>query len=257
MMRIGQFSKREALSFGWGIVKRHLGYFLLLYLLYAVVIYLPINLVRFVPRPSGTFQLPLMVFLELGIRISLAILMVASSLGFARIGLKLCDNEPVRLWDLFSVSWRQIFRYFLASFAVGLLVGLVYLPLIIPVAFSLVGRRYLPVLGIASILSLPLAVLGIIVSIRFSKFPYFIVDSNAGSFQALKGSWVLTKHATWDLFLFMGLLLFVNVLGALTFGVGLLATLPTTLVAHAFVYRKLQAGQQILASADFVQPSSL
>lgn len=150
-----RFSKREALAFGWDTMKHHFRFFLLVYLIYGLVIYVPQNLVRFGPRPTEAFQLAFMSVLLLGIRISLAILTFAVTLGFARIGLKFCDNEPVRLSDLFAASWKQIFYYFLAALLAGLVASLISLPLGVTLLLPIIRGRFLPVYGLLGLASLP------------------------------------------------------------------------------------------------------
>ncbi len=55
--------------------------------------------------------------------------------------------------------------------------------------------------------------------------------------------------AKWDLFLFGLLLGLINFVGALVFLIGLFATIPTTMVAYAYVYRHL-AGREASAEKD-------
>jgi len=75
--------------------------------------------------------------------------------------------------------------------------------------------------------------------IRFGFFQYFIVDKKTGVIDSLKRSWQITKGSVWNLFLFYLLLFGINFLGIICLLVGLFATVPTAIVAKAFVYRKL------------------
>ena len=85
---------------------------------------------------------------------------------------------------------------------------------------------------------------GIIWAIGFQLAPYFVVDKGMDPLEALKKSWAATRGAKWNLFLFGLLLGLINMLGFLALMVGLLFTLPLSMVAMAYVYRKLavQAG---------------
>jgi len=49
-----------------------------------------------------------------------------------------------------------------------------------------------------------------------------------------------------DLFLFNLLLILINLLGAICLLIGLFVTIPTTMVAWAFVYRRLLAQTEIV-----------
>ncbi len=247
-MMTPRFSKREAIRFGWDTMKRHAGFFVLLYLVYGLIIYVPGSLLRLIPPSTAPFQGTLMLVFQFGIKICLAVIGISTTLGFVLVALKCCDNERVRVGDLFSASGTQVFFYFVASLLAGMVVGVGYLPFLLLildllVRFSVVPffHEYIVWLDVLTVLTLPLALLGIIWSIRLSKFPYFIIDKGRNPIDALKDSWGLTRGSTWNLLLFTLLLVLVNVLGALAFGVGLLATIPTTQLAHAFVYRKLSA----------------
>ena len=86
-----------------------------------------------------------------------------------------------------------------------------------------------------------LIVPGIIWAIKFQYYGYFIVDKGLGPIKALEASSELTDGIKWDLFLF-GLLLFcINILGLLCLLIGSFATVPTTMLAYTFVYRKLES----------------
>ena len=80
---------------------------------------------------------------------------------------------------------------------------------------------------------------GIIWSVKYSFVGYFIVDKGLGPIEALKESSLITNGAKQDLFLFWSLISVVNFLGVLAFFIGLFVTIPITVVAIGFVYRKL------------------
>ena len=86
---------------------------------------------------------------------------------------------------------------------------------------------------------------GIIWGIQFCFYDYFIIDKGLGPIEALKRSSAITRGVKWDLFVFSLILLGINLLGALCLLIGLFATIPTTMVAIAFVYRKLLAQAEI------------
>ena len=91
---------------------------------------------------------------------------------------------------------------------------------------------------------------GIIWAIKFQFFSYFIVDKEVGPIEALKKSAAITKGAKWDLFVFGALLGLINLAGALCVVVGLFATIPTTMVAIAFIYRKLLAESELIQGSE-------
>ncbi|MEA3324328.1 MAG: hypothetical protein U9Q37_04220 [Euryarchaeota archaeon] len=66
-----------------------------------------------------------------------------------------------------------------------------------------------------------------------------IVDKGLGPIDALEKSSEITIGVKWDLFIFGILLGILNLMGFACLVVGLFVTIPVTMVAMAFVYRKL------------------
>jgi uncharacterized membrane protein len=204
-----RFSKKETIKFGWEIAKKKINFFIpLLILVYGVPFCLN-YLSEFLKKES--FLLVLL------LNIILAVLSTIFSLGLIKISLKFCDNEEPKISDLFSQS-QLFFRYLFASILRGLIV------------FSGLLLFFIP---------------GIIFSIRFSFFDYFIVDKNSKIIESLKKSWQITKGNTWNLFLFYILLGLINLLGFLALIIGLFWAIPTTILAEAFVYRKLLSQSEL------------
>ncbi len=86
-----------------------------------------------------------------------------------------------------------------------------------------------------------LVVPGVIWAIELGFAGFAAVDKKLDPIEALKASRALTAGRKKQLFVF-GLLLFaVNLAGALAFGIGLMVTVPTTFLAAAWMYRKLEA----------------
>jgi hypothetical protein len=200
-----KFSKKEAIKFGWEITKKKIKFFVpLLILVYGIPF-----LLGFL---SGLLRkesfLPSF-FLEICGRIILLIF----SLGLIKISLKFYDNEEPKISDLIS-QYKLFFRYFFASVFYSLITLSGFILLIIP---------------------------GIIFSIRLGPFDYLIVDKNSRIVESLKKSWEITKGNTWNLFLLYILLGLINLLGFFALIVGLFWSIPTTMIAEAFVYRKLSS----------------
>ena len=136
-------------------------------------------------------------------------------IGLIKISLKLCDGQPIEINDLFS-GYRLFWKYLAVSILVGLIVLGGFILLIVP---------------------------GIIWAIKYQFTQYLVVDKNMGVIEAIKRSGLMTKNEKWNLFLFGLLLGLINIAGAIVFGVGLFATIPTTMIAAAFVYRKLASAE--------------
>jgi len=204
---IQKFSKKEAINFGWDISKKNFRFFILLFTL-VVVVFIILSFIQSLVNEKSLLSLILYI-----INIVVQIII---SMGLVKISLKFCDNEKPKISDLFS-SYPLFFKFLIGSIIYGLIVigGLILL--IIP---------------------------GIIWSIQFQFFAYLILDKGISPIEALKKSSKITKGTKWDLFLFGILLGFINILGALAFLVGLFVTIPATMIATAFVYRKLLSQEE-------------
>lgn len=202
-MTTKKFSKGEAVRFGWDTMKDNLGFFIGLLIV--------VGLISFVPGIIGRLVSEKASVLSIIIGIASGVLDLVITMGLIRIAIRFCDNDKGELADLFS-CFPLFFKYLFGLILYGLIVAGGTILLIIP---------------------------GIIWGIKFRFFSYFIVDKGVGPIEALKRSSAITKGAKWDLFVFGLLLSVIHVLGALCLLIGLFATVPTIMVADAFVYRKL------------------
>jgi len=84
-----------------------------------------------------------------------------------------------------------------------------------------------------------LVIPGIIWAIKFQYFSYLMVDRGMGPIDALKESAKITEGVRTNLFFLKLLLVVINIVGMLFFVVGLLVTIPISIMAEAYVYRKL------------------
>jgi hypothetical protein len=221
------FSIKEAINFGWNVTKNNLGFFIKLLglivfiqlILRSISYFIYYNYIgnSLIFSDSLMFMnnkfilsyqlLPLLFILfMIGIIIS-----IINTIGLIKISLKFCDNEKAKISDLFSY-YPLFFKYLIGSILYSLIVILGLILLIIP---------------------------GIIWAIQFQPFAYLIVDKGLGPIQALKESSKITKGNRWNLFSFLVILIFLQTLGAFIFLIGLFITVPITLIAYAYVYRKL------------------
>jgi len=198
-----KLSMGEAIGFGWDTMKANIGFFIAL----LIVAFLIKNLPKFI----GGFAENDFPFVTVLFEIVGWILGMVVSLGLIKISLKFCDGVKGQLDDLLS-SFDLLLNYIAASILYVLII-----------------------LGGVILLIIP----GIIWMIKFSLFPYFIVEKGLGPVEALKASSEATMGAKWDLFLFGLLLGLINLAGFLCLVVGLFATIPTSMVAYAYVYREL------------------
>lgn len=194
----------EAIGFGWETVKKNILFFIGVLIVYWAVSAVP----QFI---GGLFQ-------ENAPALSLIFQFIAIFaqmfvyIGLIKITLQFCDGRVPEFSELFSNA-----QYFLNYFLASLLVGLI-------------------ILGGTILFIIP----GIIFSIKLQFVAYLIVDKNMAPVDAIKRSWEMTKGVKWQLFLFGLLLFLINLLGVLALCIGIFVTTPLTLVALAYVYRKLE-----------------
>lgn len=202
-MGVKKFSKGEAIKFGWDTMKKNLGFFIGV-LIIIFLIFLPFNIISKQTQKDAPV-------IYIVVQIISYLLNLVISMGLIKISLKLCDNEKVKLGDLFS-SVKFFFEYLISS-----------------ILYTLI------IIGGTILLIVP----GIIWAIKYQFYGYFIIEKGLSPVEALKKSSAITKGAKWDLFIFNLLLILINLAGLLAMLVGLFATIPTAIMATVFVYRKL------------------
>lgn len=107
--------------------------------------------------------------------------------------------------------------------------------------------RYLGTVVISTVLVVAgfilLIVPGIVIALGIMLAQYLVVDKGMRPIAAIKESWRLTKGNKWRLFLLMLALLGLNILGLLALVVGLLVTLPVSVIALVHAYRTLEGAR--------------
>jgi uncharacterized membrane protein len=94
--------------------------------------------------------------------------------------------------------------------------------------------------GIIVVIGLVLLIVpGIIAALALLFATYLVIDRNLGPIEAIKESVRITKGHRWQLFLLALAVIGINILGALALLVGLVVTVPVSLLAVAHAYRKL------------------
>ena len=198
------FSISEALRFGWRITKKNFAVIAKIIIVSALVFVVPSLLMQiFKYFPFLSFLISV-VSLYLQLRISIALL---------RIAIRFVDGQPVALDELwFAPSFRLLSRYVVGAVLFSLIVFAGSILLVIP---------------------------GIIWTVKYQFFGYLIVDKGMTASDALKKSGQMTAGLKWQLFLLGVIMWVVNFLGAMILGIGLVVTIPATMIAHAYVYKKL------------------
>ncbi len=215
-MKTKIFSKREAIQFGWQTMKENFFFFLVLLLITYIISAIPSFLISFVIKEVSILSF-ILYFASIVISILVA-------MGYIRIALRFCDHGKAKFTDLF-MPYPIFFNYLIGSFIYMLIVLVGLVLFIVP---------------------------GIIWGIQYQFYAYFIVDKGYEPLQALKKSSEITKGVKGDLYLLMLVAIGLNLLGMLALIIGLFATVPTIMVAYAYVYRRL-ASQTAALSTSLTQ----
>lgn len=209
--RFERFTIEEALRFGWETMKNNLVFFVLALLIAWVAEGIPSGLQSIFysySYCSAALIIPGTVFAIISLVIGVFVYM-----AFTRIGLRFTGGETAEYSDLY-LSY-PLFWKFLGGY---ILYGLI-------------------VLGGLILLIVP----GIYWGIKYHFFAYFIIDEGVGPTEALKKSGEITYGVKWELLLLALAFLGINLLGLLACFVGLFVSVPITIVATAYVYRRLLA----------------
>jgi hypothetical protein len=202
-MTAKSFSISEALSLGWEVTKANF--------LFLIGVLVLAGIIGGVPQLIGDQTKSASLAFVIGI-VSF-VLNTIIGMGLTKISLEFVDHRTTRFGDLLAPA-PLFLNYFIAEllYTVMVAVGLVFL--IVP---------------------------GIILAIIFGLYGYLIVDRGVGPIEALSRSAEITKGARMDLFLFGLVIIGINILGALALLIGLLVTVPVSMIAGAHVYRRLEA----------------
>jgi uncharacterized membrane protein len=170
-----------------------------------------------------------------------------------RVGIAAVDGKPLEpraiFADIVPQSWEIVWKlaaagsflfFVFASFLLPFLSVVLFLDAASPEVFLATGVAVRSGMMAAFILATLLFVVSFVyLCVRFSLVPYFVVDKTLGILDALRASWEATGQAFWKLLVLFSLGLAINALGAFFFYGILLASIPMTLLAFAYTYRKL------------------
>jgi uncharacterized membrane protein len=207
-----KFSPKEAIKYGWQTVKKNLLFFVVI-----TVIYIAAALIQPIFEALMEGKQHAEVYKSI-FSIFSNIFLFAIELGLIFIFLSTIDGKSSKVSDVFKkFNFILILKYIASSiiFFLIFLVGL--LLLVVP---------------------------GIIFAIRFSLYPYILVDKNVGPIEALKESWRITKGNALRILVFNIYALGITILGLLALVVGLLVAIPITNIGLAYIYRKLSGSSQ-------------
>lgn len=203
-----QFSKKEALLFGWETFKK---YPILLIGVTLTTAFVPsiVSYALQLPFQSNTEEYSPLMFIG---TLASYLLSAFFTVGLIKFSLRLVDGKKVAFQDLFSVTADEFLRYIISGLIYSLIVIGGFILLVIP---------------------------GIIWGIKYQYYGYLVIDKQIAPMDGIKESGRITQGHKMNLFLLALLVGLLNVLGFLALFVGVFIAAPVTGLAQAFVYRKL------------------
>jgi uncharacterized membrane protein len=197
------FLIEEALRFGWNTMKDNFWFFVGVLIVAGVITGIPHGIASAFEDSSEGLSF---LFRVVGWIVDIII-----SIGLITIALKFLDGQKPEFKDLFAFQPHFI-NYLGASILTALTVIGGFILLFVP---------------------------GVYWAIKFQFYGYSVVDQGSDPILAMRRSARITKTVKWKLLGFGILCALINMLGFICLIVGIFATLPTTIVAYAYVYRKL------------------
>lgn len=220
----------EALKIGFETVIGKLSFFVPLTILYSIIAQIAILIAsRFEPHEG---LLPEPTPKSMAIRLVGEAITLALMIGMVRIAIKTLRKKEVNLSMLFHSS---------DCFGKALLGGILYLCIVL--SLPILAIVFSSSMGISpAILAIILIALAIPTIMRAAKFRfwiYFVSDHLLSPLQSLRASARITAKSLPTLILFDLICILINILGLLTFIVGIFVTLPITSIAKTYIYQKL------------------
>ena len=212
-----KFDSSEAIKFGWSKMKENVWFFVqAMLILFSVQII--IDFIQKIDYIDDSYALSF-AFGVLG-----WIIAGILEMGLIKIALNTVRGQKLQLEDLVSQTER-IANFLLANLLYALKVFVGLLLFIVP---------------------------GLIWAVKHMFYGYMVVDRHEGITDSLRKSGDITEGEKWNLVVFGFYCLGLNLLGMLCLFVGLLFTIPATLIATAYVFEKL-AGQVVIAAAKEIE----
>ncbi len=234
----------QAWKFGWETTKQRFWFFFRISLIVLLLVIITQTLGALTEKDGILEKYSLLV---LCFSLILSFVQGTASLGFMKIALKIGDNQPVSLGDLFP--WKFLWPAVLSKFIIQLVlfIPLGVLGIIVAIgliALGAVGAGGLEALTGVGLIAIPVSLIIAVVyasylSLRFMLTDYFIVDQGLSATKALKASSAATKGLRWSLLWTSFVLGCINILGLLLLGIGLFWTVPATILTMAHVYRQI------------------
>jgi hypothetical protein len=221
-----QFNFEEIFSFAWSKTKQHAWFLACMFVIYAVIM----SAVRLVPFLEQLTALLCALSL-----LSMSLIMVRDgSFSFEDLFNRLRSPNLVVKFLVLTAIYVASVSVFIVPFiaAMSVTIGSLFLN-----GFSALNGKLIMVLLTTTVMFVP----AIYIAIRFKFYPYVLLENeNMKIVDVIKHTYRLTCCAFWQLLGFFITIAVLNTLGFLAFGVGLILTVPVSVMAVAHLFRRLE-----------------
>jgi hypothetical protein len=222
------FSIKEALGYGWQMVRKNWQILLGGMLIFAVLL----GADRFFGNTTLDDSSKILTVLFFLSALMLQIVEYEMILGGVKVALKIHDGQKAIMADYFS-CFPLIFKY------IGAIIIYYILIIGIPGLLAYLIYKTGGLIILNWFLYLCAALIFIYLAAQAMFYSFFIVDKNCGPLNCFKESFALTKGHELKFMLFWLMLVLLNLLGFACLIVGLFITLPVTLLSLTYVYRQV------------------
>ncbi len=231
------FSKREIILNSWQMLKSHLWLWLLI-MLFIFCLNITISSVQEKQINSITTQTILFT-------VAAYLFQAGLNLGMLKIALNIHEEKEAGLSQVFG-SFHMLVVYILATLVYLTLILFAASPGIVLLIFSISADinsiTDLRGLGETSFI-IPLLLIIIptaYASIRLQFYDYFLIDNEGGVIESIKKSISITKGYAGELFVLGAILSIIILISMIPLMVGLLISIPLTVMVNTNVYLKLK-----------------
>jgi len=154
--------------------------------------------------------------------------------GFIFMGIYRAANLPINYKQLFlALNWQIIF-YLIGLYVIKFLI---YIPVAIVIA---IGTMLMPsMLPISMLLFIIAFIAGLIISVRLIIALPLVLDQRMKPWDAIKTSFEKTRHNFWHIIGIFFLQVCIIAISMIPLGIGLIWTIPFSLINFGLVYRRL------------------
>ncbi len=149
----------------------------------------------------------------IGTRAVLGLLISGISIGYIKLAIDVVDGKSPEFKELFS-CFSLLLKYILAAILYTLVVTIGLALFVIP---------------------------GVIWAVQFGFYPYVIVKERLWPLAALRRSSAITEGVKGKLIIFALALIGINLLGVIALGIGVIVTIPLSVIAAAHVFKQLES----------------